>query len=484
LVTTAKDVTLIVVLCVLSRLPQLLSQHLMLDGDECVVGLMAKHLHDGVGVPFYFYGQSFAFSFVEVALIAASFALLGIHAVAVKLAMLLLWTLGVVFFYLTLRRIGSTHQRMPLLITLLFICSAAWATWSMKARGGYLTAFACSSLAMFLLFDRRAPQKWAPCLVGGFLLWVICESQALWFPGLVPIVVYRLWPPAPLRSWFLVVAGGLLALTGFWFLKQGLGPSSSGTMLYVDHLWNRLTMIPANMVLHLSGNYYLREALEPNLPASLSAVALTVTIFFMLGASLWLLIERAKVDALQYVFSLSVLLTLFCPVVAPIPAPRFLLPLTGVALLLLFVIADRMPIRAARYFLLISLLVLGASAVLSLRHHSFDRNREQELDQLIDCLAANEVGHAFVTDPLFQWQLAFYSREAVVTRFFAPTDRYPPYVASVYAAFEDPRRKTAIVGYGNPGDALDAQRLILICDKYYVYVEPDLVALAKMGFRH
>jgi len=54
----------IIILCFVSRLPQLLSPHLMLDEDECVVGLMAKHLMEG-HVAVFFYGQSYGFTLVD-----------------------------------------------------------------------------------------------------------------------------------------------------------------------------------------------------------------------------------------------------------------------------------------------------------------------------------------------------------------------------------------------------------------------------------
>src|SRR5262249_47721494 len=40
-----------------SRLPQLFSGDLLLDGDECILGLMAKHVAEGRDFPIFFYGQ-------------------------------------------------------------------------------------------------------------------------------------------------------------------------------------------------------------------------------------------------------------------------------------------------------------------------------------------------------------------------------------------------------------------------------------------
>ena len=88
---------IIIILCFLSRLPLLLSETLFLDGDECIVGLMAKHFYVGIDVPLFFYGQSYGFSFIEVLAIRIFYGLFGINDISIKLAMFSLWTIGVVF---------------------------------------------------------------------------------------------------------------------------------------------------------------------------------------------------------------------------------------------------------------------------------------------------------------------------------------------------------------------------------------------------
>lgn len=65
-----KQILVIILLCFASRLPQILSSNLFLDGDECIVGLMAKHLFEGIEFPLYFYGQFYGFSLLEVGFIS------------------------------------------------------------------------------------------------------------------------------------------------------------------------------------------------------------------------------------------------------------------------------------------------------------------------------------------------------------------------------------------------------------------------------
>ena len=88
-----------------SRLPQLLSPNLLADGDECVLGLMAKHLAQGKEFPIFFYGQHYGLSSVEAAAGAAAFLIFGTGALPLKLSMLAVWTIGVLFLFLALSRL-------------------------------------------------------------------------------------------------------------------------------------------------------------------------------------------------------------------------------------------------------------------------------------------------------------------------------------------------------------------------------------------
>ena len=94
-----KTLLLIVLLCIVTRLPQLLSDQLLLDSDECIVGLMAKHSSEGKDVQAYFYGQSYGFTLLETTTIRIFYSLFGISDIAVKMAMLLLWILGILLFF-------------------------------------------------------------------------------------------------------------------------------------------------------------------------------------------------------------------------------------------------------------------------------------------------------------------------------------------------------------------------------------------------
>src|SRR5262249_9449128 len=68
---------LFVAVAVAVRLPHLLGGHVALDGDESIVGLMARDLLEGRRVPVFFYGQRYGLALFEVAPLAAAFRLFG-----------------------------------------------------------------------------------------------------------------------------------------------------------------------------------------------------------------------------------------------------------------------------------------------------------------------------------------------------------------------------------------------------------------------
>ncbi|NBQ89678.1 MAG: hypothetical protein EBU07_19890, partial [Betaproteobacteria bacterium] len=109
---------LLILLALVSRLPQLLSPELLLDGDEAVLGMMARDLAAGGPWPVFFYGQHYGLSVFEAAAGALMFKLFGAQAVALKLGMLLLWTGGVLAYHRGFRALLPAAPGMALLLAM------------------------------------------------------------------------------------------------------------------------------------------------------------------------------------------------------------------------------------------------------------------------------------------------------------------------------------------------------------------------------
>ena len=113
---------------------------------------MAKHLAQGKDFPIFFYGQHYALATVDAAIAAAAFRLFGVGPVPLKLSMLALWTVGILFVFLAQSRlVGPTRSFW---ITTLLVLNPAWAAWSMKAGGGYLTSFTAAAVLLWMMTSR------------------------------------------------------------------------------------------------------------------------------------------------------------------------------------------------------------------------------------------------------------------------------------------------------------------------------------------
>lgn len=127
-----------------SRLPQLLSPNLLLEGDECILGLMGMHVAHGRDFPLFFYGQKYGLSIVEAPSAALSFLIFGAGVVPLKIAMLAIWFAGIAFYFLAFARVLGTARSFW--TTLVLVLMPAWAATSMKAWSGYITAFSVTAV--------------------------------------------------------------------------------------------------------------------------------------------------------------------------------------------------------------------------------------------------------------------------------------------------------------------------------------------------
>ena len=83
---------------VATRLPYLSSPAYILDNDEAVLAIMARHLAHGSELPFYFAGQSYGLAIFETLPVAVAFRLFGESDVVVAITMLALFGAGVIAY--------------------------------------------------------------------------------------------------------------------------------------------------------------------------------------------------------------------------------------------------------------------------------------------------------------------------------------------------------------------------------------------------
>ncbi len=123
-----------------------------IDSDEAIVGLMARHILQGQGVPIFYYGQHYMGS-LEPLLVSLSFLVFGESNFALKLVPLVFSLVLTGLVYLVGRKIGG--RWCAFLAALFFALGPSpLIVWSAKARGGFIELIVLGFVALLLT------QKW------------------------------------------------------------------------------------------------------------------------------------------------------------------------------------------------------------------------------------------------------------------------------------------------------------------------------------
>lgn len=475
------DILIIIIVSALSRLPQILSNNLFLDGDESIVGLMSKHFIEGKTIPVFFYGQSYGFSLFEVIPIGMSYSIFGITDIAIKVAMLCLWILGIIFFYKTLKEIGHKKNLWSaLLIALVFILLPSFALWSMKARGGYLTAFLLSSIIMYFAFHKKWQESLFLSFISGLFLTIIYQSQALWLAGLIPLLAFS-YLKKQKQYPLMLLSGTVFGTLIFYVLKSKLSTFWSPSVFS----WSNLTMekiasIPKEIYINMTGSYHYSFIVEPAHISKVLAIISTSMIFSVLIIAIIILIKKKKINPLFFIACLSVFLTIVYQVFTPGHIYRYLLPLSGYSLLMLYMLIINLDKKKVANVFLALFIVLGAFSMYSFKEYSF--SSKSKLNNLIDDLQSKNINHIYCEGVLLQWKIMFYSNENVIARCKSNIDRYPDYIKEVDNAFEHEGINTALVGFYNKKLVKISNKFVLVSNKYFVYENPSKDLLIERDF--
>lgn len=421
-----------------------------LDGDEAIMGLMAKHFGEGKGITLFFYGQSYGFSLIEVFMIRLFYFVFGIGPVAIKLAMLTLWSIGVIFMYKTLKVYAKgRNEILVILITFAMIFSPAWMVWSMKARGGYTTAFTLSWIVLYLIANIKCSKSlWQGCLIG-MLLVIILEAQSLWLAGLLPFIIYHV---ISARSWKNTLAlTGTLILFLLLFHLPSLGSSSfwiaQGYGWY--YLVSESANVPVDLYNNLTGNYIY------NIPRP-TTIVVAAGIFIFLGAvigglilTIRSLIRRDKDNLLIYISAISVIGCFAYLFIIDTSHPRYALPFSGFALLFLYFVFNKLDTIKLQFAIVTPIILFGAFSIgLAGKMHV---DNPDEIIKTKNELLDKHLNYVYCEGGLLQWQLTYYSDEKIKARHYTLVDRYQPYVEAVDSAFWNDSPNVGLVVWGEHG---------------------------------
>jgi len=476
------SVFIIIIICLVSRLPQLLSDHLFLDGDECIIGLMSKHFSEGKEVPFFFYGQSYGFSFIEVLFIRIYYFFFGVTDIAIKLAMLSMWTIGVLFFYKSLALIGQSKNKIyPLLITVAFILSPAFAIWSMKARGGYLTAFLLASFVTYLLFSIKKEKSSVYYIIIGVSLVFIYQSQALWLAGLIPIVTYQISKKPSILNFAYISSGVIISIFFFNSISQDLSTFWSPTVLSFESFnIQTILSIPSKIYINYTGNYSYGDITEPIFIIKVLATLLTLLTIGLVVTAIYYLSSKKQINPLFYITILSILFTVGYLTLMDGNNPRYLLPLGGFFFIAFFILIDNLPYNTLIIIVLGAVIALGSISLYDFKN--FNPKDKEPLIAVIKELEDQKIQFVFCEGGLLQWELMFYSKEKIIARFKSNVDRYPAYIEQVNYAMKNTPNSTAMVGYYDMFLVNDHDNISNFKNAFHIYIHPSTEILNERGF--
>jgi len=289
----------------------------------------------------------------------------------------------------------------------------------------------------------------------------VSAIKAIWFAGTVPAWVGpRAGNPHLIASLPAVAKQIYVALTGSFYFGNAvpLGPVTT----IVAWIW--VAILIAAVPVQIARLVTRRRLLWSHL----LCLAMLATI-----AANWLLLDWR--DA-RYVLALHA-------------------PLGFVAGVELFDLVDRHWIsRGAGLTAIAVMLALQTASLLEFSRYSYmwwtnapDAPSESKtLRKVVGHLRSRGATHVFTMNALLQWQITFYSDEAVIARWKTMRERYSPYVTEIDRAVAS-GEPIAIVGYTGYTDGLerivrDPDAITHVDGKYFIYFHPDEETLRRAGF--
>ena len=245
-------VAALVVLGVAYRAVYVIDLEGKIDGDNAVVGLMARHILEGRHYAF-FWGQSYMGS-LEAYLVAAAAAVFGLNDLVLRGVPLVFGVAYMASFHALGRRLGGDLLGVAAL-ALAALCPPLLASWSSAPRGGYpeMLFLGQVSLLLALRGTRREGQGLGSWLgfgfVAGLAFWMHPEALVFVLAGAAALVLHDrrvLFGAKPWLAALVFLAGSLPVwvhqlthrFDTFSLVSEGPTGASAGVALHNLVVWH------------------------------------------------------------------------------------------------------------------------------------------------------------------------------------------------------------------------------------------------------
>lgn len=448
------DYSIILIVSIAARLPHILSDHFVVDGDEAIVGVMTESLLKGDFLGLFFVGQNYGFVLPEI-IPAALFSLVfGLNDFSLKLPQLLWFALGAMFLLQTIKPfIGN---RFAWMVIILLAISPTWFLWAMRARGGYVFAFAMINTLIFLVLHSSYRPIPLSFLIG-LLLGLVFIAQPLWFlPALLFVAYYFFTRKPPTKNILIMFLGVAIPLIAF-VLNYTDSPShhprlfsfTTGTFTRNFDLFYSFLSRGFNGI-YLNGKAFTgSEAVNFFVVMMIAALVLVVIKGVMLLA-------KKTANTLDVVVMIAIL---YIPVAAfffNVLAPRYLLPLPGFLIVAVAVFyrkdLDSISFRKRFAGVFTLAVILSASALFNSSSFVYEDFTRSEMKGLIAELKSTNKTLVFTDKGMLQWQVMFYSDGIILARSKKALDRIPHLSQKVNDRFKQNPETAVFVGFKNNVD--------------------------------
>lgn len=224
----------LVALALALRVVWLAADAVPFNGDEAVVGLMAKHILQNGERPTFFYGQDYSGA-LDAYLTAGVYAVIGPRVIGGRLVQMTLFALYVVLVYVLAHRVTGDRWAASISALLIAVSSPLLATYTLVSVGGYGESLALGTLILWLAL--RLTHDWADRWLawvamgaaGGLAFWTLGVSVVYLVPAAV-FVVRR----DRFRRWRSCVAalGAFVAFSSPWWVYDLTHAHASLRALY------------------------------------------------------------------------------------------------------------------------------------------------------------------------------------------------------------------------------------------------------------
>ncbi|HCS20736.1 MAG TPA: hypothetical protein DIW47_09285 [Bacteroidetes bacterium] len=440
----------------ISRVPLLFPDRMVLDGDEALMGLMSIHQLELGETPWFFWGQRYGFSLIEVSFISFFHQILGYSDLAVKTGMLSLWLVALSGLFLFLKE--KLSARWAFALVLLFALHPVWFYWSIKARGGYLTALACSGWLFFLAAKPSIP-LWIRGLGIGIFMALIYHAMKLWFPSSILFVAALLYQQnKKLPLVFFALTSFVASFSLMYFLSLDYPDYWNPRVIDISLWQSNLGLALSRVQDFFEGNYFLGD-IHPVKNWTLISWQL-IKGLFMCSMILAVLQWKERTDKVaQFLFLGAALAPLGVLIITnEFFSPRYLLP---APFFLFFWCALQW--NRLRYTGLLRTIGIAASFIFlagswQLTQTDYFQKRVQErIDKiaLSKKLLDDGYTHVLCNTPETHWQLMYYSKGQLVCSGIYPHDRFQAFPNAVREAYNSGKPVPVLSGDPRAWQGLD-----------------------------